>query len=250
MIKIKTEEEIKIMAEGGKILKKVIDQVVDATKPGMTTRELDSMARKLIVENGGQTSFDKVKGYNWALCTPVNEEIVHTPPNDRKLVAGDVLCIDIGVFYKGFHTDYSTTFVVGGTDDQKIIKFLEVGKNTLEKAIEKVRVGNRIGDISQLIEKEIEGHGYCVVHELTGHGVGRSLHEDPYVYGYVEKPIEKTAKIEEGMVLAIEIIYSFTSSHIKYLDHDDWTLVTDDGSISACFERTVAVYKKCPFILT
>lgn len=250
MIKIKTEKEIGIMHEGGKILKKVIDQVVDATKPGMTTRELDSMARKLIVENGGQTSFDKVKGYNWALCTPVNEEIVHTPPNDRKLVAGDVLCIDIGVFYKGFHTDYSTTFVVGGTDDQKIIKFLEVGKNTLEKAIEKVRVGNRIGDISQLIEKEIEGHGYCVVHELTGHGVGRSLHEDPYVYGYVEKPIEKTAKIEEGMVLAIEIIYSFTSSHIKYLDHDDWTLVTDDGSISACFERTVAVYKKCPFILT
>lgn len=250
MIKIKTEKEIQIMHAGGKILKRVIDQVVAATKPGVTTEDLDKMARRLIVENGAETSFDKVKGYHWALCTPINDEIVHTPPDDRILEKGDVLAIDIGVFYKGFHTDYSTTFVVGGSTDSKINKFLEVGKNTLEKAIEKVKVGNRIGDISKTIEDEISGAGYCIIRELTGHGVGRQLHEDPYVYGYVEKPIEKTAKIENGMVLAVEIIYSFTSSNIAYLDEEEWTLVTDDGSISACFEKTVAVVKNCPFILT
>ena len=250
MIKIKTDHEIAIMHEGGKILRRVIDEVMSRAVPGSTTKELDDLAEKLILENGAEPAFKKVKDYFWTLCVPIDDEIVHTPPSDRILKQGDLLTVDIGVLYKGYNTDYATSIVVGGCADEKLTKFLEVGKETLEKAIKQAVVGNRIGDISACIQSEIENAKYCIIRQLTGHGIGKRLHEDPYVFGYVNKPREQTPKIENGMCLAIEIIYSFTSTEIKYLDGVEWTIVTHDGSRSACFEKTIAIQKNSPFILT
>lgn len=251
MIKYKTTEEIAIMKKSGEILKKVMKELVPYVVPGVSTLDIDNKAKELIIKNNGEVSFDKVKDYFWATCLPINEEIVHAiPSKSRILKNGDVLTIDIGVLYKGFHTDHAITFVVGESKDKEIEKFLEVGKKTLQKALKKVKIGNHIGDISKVIYDEIRGAGYFTLRELTGHGVGKDLHEDPNIFGYVNKPIEKTALIKNGMVLAVEVIYSFSCEHIDYVKENDWTLVTQDGSISACFEHTIAVDKNKSFILT
>ncbi len=250
MIKLKTNEEIEVMKEGGNILKNVVKSLLPFVKPGRTTLEIDKEAERLILENGAYPSFKKVPKYHWTTCLPVNEEIVHAIPGKRVLKNGDVLTIDIGVFYKGFHTDYATTFIVGDKKDKKIEHFLQVGKESLDKAIKQVKTGNRIGHISKTIFDQVTKNGYFTIEELTGHGIGKNLHEDPFIFGFLKKPIEKTEKIVNGTVIAIEVIYSFSSKHISYIDENDWTLVTEDGSISACFEHTVAFYKNRAFILT
>jgi methionyl aminopeptidase len=250
MIHLKTEKEIEIMRKGGEILKKVCSDLFPFVKAGMTTLEVDEQVQRLIKEYGGEISFNKVPNYFWATCITLNDQVVHTPPSKRVIKEGDVMTIDIGVFYKGYHVDYSDTFIVGDVKDKEIQAFLDTGKNALKKAIEKVQVGNYLGEVSQVIEEEVESKGYYVMSELTGHGVGKELHEDPLIPGYVDKPIKKTHKIEKGMVLAIEVIYSTGTTEIIPEKGDDWSLVTDDGSLSACFEHTVAVYKNRPFILT
>jgi methionyl aminopeptidase len=250
MIEYKTEEEIMIMKKGGEILKKVCRELFPFVKVGMTTNEVDQEAQRLIHMHGGEISFNKVPKYHWATCITLNDQVVHTPPSKRVIKDGDVITIDIGVFYKGFHVDYSDTFIIGENHDPEISAFLQTGKDALKKAIAKVQAGNYLGEVSEVIEKEVEGKGFYVMTDLTGHGVGRELHEDPLIPGYVDKPIKKTKEIENGMVLAIEVIYSTGTSEIMPEEGDDWSLVTDDGSLSACFEHTVAVYKNRPFILT
>lgn len=250
MIDLKTREEIQAMQEGGRILRKVVDALKKIIKVGMSTQEIDDRAERLIKKFGGQSSFNQVKDYRWSTCLPVNEEIVHTPPSKRILENGDVLTLDIGVYFKGFHTDFAETFVVGGSKDEKIKKFLQVGEEALYKAIKKLKKGNRLGDVSKTIEEEIQGHGYFVIKQLTGHGIGRSLHEDPYVLGYLDRPVNQTQIIKPGLTVAIEVIYSMGTEEMAHSDDGSWTIRTKDGSLSACFEHSLAVTDQDTVILT
>lgn len=250
MINLKTNEEIKIMIEGGKKLKKVVDLLIKQIKPGIKTKEIDKIAEKLIINEKGEPSFKKVKDYYWTTCLPVNEQAVHTPPNDRVLKDGDLLTVDIGMYYKGFHTDYATSFIVGEKKDEKIEKFLEAGKKALEKAISKAKINHRLGDISETIEKEIKSYGYFVLKELTGHGIGKKLHEDPYVFQFLNKKKEKTMVLKEGLVLAIEVIYAFSTEEIAYEKNNNWSILSKDRSLTACFEKTIAITEKKTLVLT
>lgn len=249
MIKLKTPEEIKIMAEGGKRLINVVDQLVPEIKEGTKTEYIDKLAEDLILKQGGTPSFKKVPGFFWSICIPINEQVVHTPPSGRVIKTGDMVTLDIGMYYQGYHTDYAITVLVGEKDPKKE-KFLEIGKQTLEKAIQKAQAGHFLGEISEVIQKEIYGNGYFILKELTGHGVGKDLHEEPYVLGFVDRPVEKTYKIKPGLVIAIEIIYSMGTEKIAYEKGDDWSIITRDKSLSACFERSVAITDKNTVILT
>ncbi len=250
MITYKTDEEIELMRLGGGKLKAVMKQLVPHIQAGMTTDDINTLAEKYIKEQGADISFNKVAGYKWAVCVPINEQVVHTPPTKRVLKNGDVLTVDIGAYYQGFHTDHAITLVVGGASTPEINRFLQVGKEALQLAIDQAWVGKRIGHISEAIEKKVVGAGYTIMKQLTGHGVGRQLHEDPFIPGFVSKPIEKTMKLRPGMVLALEVIYSMGSADITYEKNLDWSIITADKSMSACFEHTVALTVKNSLVLT
>ncbi|MFH0979616.1 MAG: type I methionyl aminopeptidase [Candidatus Roizmanbacteria bacterium] len=249
-IDLKTKEKIRIMQEGGFRLKQVAAALLKKIDVGITTRQIDNQASEFIKKQGGEPSFKKVNGYFWSTCLPVNDQVVHTPPSDRKLKHGDVLTLDIGMYFKGYHTDFATTVFIGGDPDDKINHFLETGKRALNKAIIAAKLGNRLGQISSAIEKEIYGQGFFILKELTGHGIGKTLHEDPYIFGYKEKPIDKTLLIKPGLTIAIEVIYSMRTEEIAYEKESNWSIRTKDGSLSACFEHTVAVIKDKTLILT
>lgn len=250
MIKLKSPQEIKIMQEAGKKLRKVVADLLPMIKPGVTTKEINDKAEELIKQNGGETSFGKVKNYRWASCLPINEQAVHTPPSNRVVKDGDLLTVDIGLYYRGFHTDYATSFIVGNKKNPEVVKFLEVGKNTLDKAIKQVKAGNYLGQISAEIQKGIEGAGYKILKNLTGHGIGHDLHEDPHVFQFLNRPIEKTYKMPVGLVIAVEVIYSQSSEKMAYEKGDDWSIVSADGSLAASFEHTIAITKDGPRIIT
>jgi methionyl aminopeptidase len=250
MIHYKTEEEIKIMGEGGKKLKQILEKLIKFVKPGITTLAIENEAQRLIKEEKAEVSFDKVEGYRFATCLPVNEQIVHTPPSERVLKKGDLLTIDIGLYYQGFHTDCAKTMVVGEEEKGEIKRFLDTGREALKKAIEKIKVGGYLGEVSKAIETIIKKNGYFVIKKLTGHGIGRDLHEDPFVFGFLDRPVEKTLKIKPGLVLAVEVIYSMGTEEMVFEKDNDWSIVTKDGSLSSCFEKTVAVTKNGVLILT
>ncbi|MFA5769874.1 MAG: type I methionyl aminopeptidase [Patescibacteria group bacterium] len=250
MINLKSDKEIAIMTEGGKGLRAVVKDLLPLIKAGITTKEIDVKAEELIKIQGGESSFKTVSGYLFSTCTPINEQIVHTKPSNRVLKDGDVLTLDIGMLYRGLHTDYAVTKVVGGqSKDINVNKFLKIGEETLYLAIKKAKIGNRLGQISEVIEKEITGNGYFIIKELTGHGIGKKLHEDPYVFGFVDRPIEKSPLIKKGLVIAIEIIYAMGTDIMIY-EKDNWSIITKDRSLSACFEHTIAVTDNGPVILT
>lgn len=250
MIHLKTPEEIEIMRECGKRLMQAVGDLLPIIKEGMTTLEVDTKAEELIEKYGAESSFKRVKGYSWSTCLPINEQVVHTPPSKRILKIGDVLTVDIGAFYKNFHTDYATTIVIGGVKDEKKRKFLSVGEETLEKAIAVAKAGRHLGEISAVIEKEIKRPGYFILRELTGHGVGRELHEDPFVPGFVNKPVEKTIIMKPGLVIAIEIIYSMGTEEIAYEQAGAWSIKSADNSLTGCFEKSVAITQDTTYILT
>lgn len=250
MIQYKTPEEIKTMQKCGEILKKVMLDILPQVKPGISTLEIDSLVQKGIKERGGDLSFNKVDGYNWAICASVNAQIVHTPPSTYILKNGDVLTIDVGVYYGGYHTDHAVTFVVGDKHDEKIDRFLQVGRDALEKALKEVKVGNYIGDISKVFQDTVESAGYSIVRQLTGHGLGRELHEEPYVPCFVSKPREQTVQITPGLVIAVEVMYAMGSGEMIKEPGNNWSLITKDGSMSAQFEHSVAVLDKNTLILT
>jgi len=249
MVHLKSDKEIAVMAEGGKRLKIVVQELLPLIKVGVSTKEINVKAEELIKKQGGQSSFKSVPGYLFTICSPINEQIVHTKPSDRVLKPGDVLTLDIGMVYGGLHTDYAITKIVGKNNDKKVHKFLKIGEETLYKAIKEAKIGNRLGQISAVIEKEMVGNGYFIIKELTGHGIGKKLHEDPYVFGYVERPINKTLLIKPGLVIAIEIIYAMGTDVMVY-EEDNWSIRTKDRSLSACFEHTIAVTSQGPIILT
>ena len=244
MIDLKTDMEIKVMAEGGKILNEVMSKIFDSLDEGVSTIELDRLAENEIKKRGAFPSFKMVKGYKWSICACVNDVVVHGIPDFYKVKKDDLVGLDMGVYYKGFHTDSSWSVRVGnnkGKEGQKIDNFLSVGRQALDRAIEKARVGNYIFDISEAIEKTITSAGFSVVKSLIGHGVGKNLHEAPEVPGIVTKPREKTILIENGLTIAIEVIYNFGAPEVVYKRDDGWTIQTKDGKISGLFETTVAV---------
>lgn len=253
MIHIKNPKEIASMQKGGKILAETVFEVMRYAKPGVTELELDALAEKLIRSQGAEPGFKKVPGYNHAICISTNDVVVHGIPTEYVLKEGDVVGVDCGVYFDSFHTDMSETVIIGGpsTVNTEVANFVDTGKKALELAIEQVKPGNHIGHISKTIQMIIEGAGFSVVRELIGHGVGRDLHEEPEVPGYLKGKIEKTPLLKEGMVIAVEIIYNMGEKEVVYAGkNDDWTIVTADGSISGLFERTVAVTKTGHIILT
>lgn len=253
MISIKTEKEIQAMAEGGKILANVLSEVLEAIKPGVSEKELDELADRLIVKSGGYPGFKRVSGYKNAICVSTNDVVVHGIPSDYKIKEGDVVGIDCGVFYKGFHTDMSETVRVPisslETQVDEIDKFLETGKRALNEAIKVATAGNRVGHISKVIQDIVEGAGFSVVRSLVGHGVGKKLHEEPEVPGFLAVPMKETPLLKKGMTIAVEVIYNMGGPEVV-VDPDEWTIRAEDKSISGVFERTLAITDNKPLILT
>lgn len=246
MILLKTPEEIATMAEGGQILAQVLQKVLAKVTVGITTLELDKYAEDLILAAGAKPSFKMEKGYSFATCMCLNDMVVHGLPIDYQLQENDILGIDLGVFYKNFHTDGSWTIEV---NNKKNI-FLETGELALKKAIEKCVAGNHVGDISKVIQNTVEETGYSCVKQLVGHGVGKDLHEDPEIPCYLRGKIENTPVLKPGMVLAVEVIYNMGKSAVVYENDDGWTIVTRDGLPSGLFEHTVVITNSVPKILT
>jgi methionyl aminopeptidase len=215
-------------------------------KPGITTLDLDKKAEEFIRDHGGIPSFKGYHGFPATLCTSVNEEVVHGIPNNKELRDGDIISVDCGVILNGFHGDHAFSFTVGKVADE-ILKLLKITKESLYLGIEQAKAGNRIGDISFAIQNYVQSHGYSVVRELTGHGLGRNLHEDPAIPNYGKRG--RGQVIKNGMVLAIEPMINLGKLDVRQLN-DGWTIVTSDGLPSAHFEHDVAVIDGKPVILS
>jgi methionyl aminopeptidase len=253
MIQRKTQEEIALMREGGEKLGNILVQLLDFSQPGISNNEIEALAVELIAQTGGEASFKTVKGYGWATCLCVNEIVVHGVPSSYILLNGDILTIDIGLLYKGFHTDTAWTKIIGvdtSKEKEQKEKFLQVGRETLFKAIGLSRIGNRIGDLSLSNQTIIEGAGYSVVKSLVGHGVGRELHEDPQIPNYLRGDRENTYQFRGGETIAIEPIYAQGNGSVVYENTDGWSIATRDRSLSAVFEHTIAISEAGPVILT
>lgn len=241
-VPIKTEAEIEIMRAGGEILKKVFEIIAKQIRAGVNASELDALAEKIILENHAMPSFKgygaskKQIGFPATLCISINEEVVHGIPGARILKEGDIVGIDCGVFYQGFHTDSARTFLVGKVH-QEVVYFVKTTEKALQKALHKVRDGARLGDVSETIQKTIEQRGYAVVRNCTGHGVGKELHEEPEILNYGKKGTGLILK--KGMVLAIEPISVMGKSGEIFDDKDGWTVKAHN--LSAHFENTVLV---------
>jgi methionyl aminopeptidase len=259
MINIKNRDEISIMKDGGRILAEALKEVLSKAKPGISELELDILAEKLIREKEGEPGFKRVRGYRHSICVSTNEVVVHGIPTKYKLKEGDIVGIDCGVYYKGFNTDAAHTMKVQSSSRfnrdkvqslDKVDRFLETGKKALEEAIKQAKPGNRVGHISKTIQNVIEGQGFSVVRSLVGHGVGRQLHEEPEVPGFLATKIENTPLLKSGMTIAIEVIYNMGKPDVSYSSNDGWTIKSQDNSMSGLFERTVVISKDGPIVLT
>ncbi len=246
MITIKTPEEIKTMREGGRILARIMQEIENMVKPGITTEELDRAAEALILSNGALPSFKGFNKFPASLCTSVNEEIVHGIPSGRVLKEGDIISLDLGLLYKGFHSDMAVTVAVGSVPPE-LNRIIKITKKALKRGISQALPGQTVGDIGNEIEKFIEGQGFSVVRELCGHGIGKNLHEDPQIPNYGQK--NTGTKIKEGMVICIEPMAVAGDWHIKKAK-DGYGYQTKDGSLAAHFEHTIAITKNGPEILT
>jgi len=246
MVNIYSEKEIEIMREGGKILAKILKALNKKVKPGITTAYLNKVAEDLIFSFGAQPSFRGFNDYPAALCTSVNEEIVHAVPNKRVLKNGDILTLDLGIRYKGFCTDAAITVPIGKIDS-KTKKLIDVTKKSLEIAIKQCKSGKRLGDIGWAIQSYVEKNGFSVIRELVGHGVGKAVHEDPQILNYGTKG--GGTELKQGMVLALEPMVTMGNWRIKR-GEDRFSYKMLDNSLCAHFEHTVVITKKGPKILT
>jgi methionyl aminopeptidase len=242
----KTPEQLDKMALAGRVLAQVIQEIGNAIKPGVTLRELDEIAHRSIVIRGGVPSFLGYRGFPASICASPNEMIVHGIPDDRALKEGDIFSADLGLILDGWHADSAYTFAVGEIAEEAEL-LLKATQAALEAGIAQCLPGNRIGDIAHAIQTVAEESGFSVVREFVGHGIGRSLHEDPQVPNY-GKP-GRGLVLEEGWVLAIEPMVNAGGSEAQMLE-DGWGVVTADGSLSAHFEHTVAVTAEGPRVLT
>ena len=246
MIFLKSKEEISLMKEAGKLVYLTHQELKKYLKEGITTKELDELAYRFIVKNGAKPSFKGYNGFPASICVSLNEELVHGIPKKRKLKNGDIISIDIGVFYNGYHGDSAWTYAIGKIS-AKVLKFLKVAEKSLYAGIAKALVGNRLGDISFAIQEVIESEGFSVVRDYVGHGIGRNLHEEPPVPNF---GIKGTGlRLKEGLTIAIEPMVCMGDFKVKTLN-DGWTVVTEDKSLTCHFEHTVALTNDGPVILT
>lgn len=235
------------MSEGGAHLGSIKRELLDAVKVGVTPLEIDELADRLIASYGDYPSFKTVKGYHHATCINTNDAVVHGIPTSVPFKPGDLVTIDVGLVHKGWHLDTSTTAQVPPVSDSTS-KFLAVGRKAVEMAIEQALPGNSIYQVSQAMQKIVEGAGYSVIRDLTGHGVGKHLHEAPNIPCYAD-PRSKKDIIKPGQALAVEVMYSKGDYHLK-TGADGWTLYTVDGSLTGMFEESVFITDTSPQILT
>lgn len=246
MIVLKNERDIEAMRVSGSLAAGVLDAVCKWIRPGLTTKEIDDYAAGLIREHGAKSAFLGYRKYPGHICISVNEQVVHGLPSDRRVQFGDIISLDVGVVYRGYIGDNARTVAVGGCDllAQKLI---DVTERALYEGISQAVPGNRVVDISRAIQKYVEGNGFSVVREFVGHGVGRSMHEEPQVPNFVEG--KSSPKLRPGMTIAIEPMVNAGKPAVDVLN-DGWTVVTKDGLPSAHFEHTVLITESEPEILT
>ena len=246
-IAIKTPQEIEKMRRSGAILRQVHQAVEQTVKPGATTMDMERVAEAKIRELGAKPAFKGYNDYPACLCTSVNNEVIHGIPSvKRVLQEGDIVSVDCGVILDGYYSDAAVTYPVGRISAQTR-KLLDVTEASLEQAIQEVQVGSTLGDVGAAVQEMCEAEGFGVVRDFVGHGIGKSMHEDPQVPNYGKRG--KGTKLKAGMVLAIEPMINAGGAEVKVLK-DGWTAVTVDGSMSAHFEHTVAVTKDGPLVLT
>ncbi len=244
---LKSQDEIKIMAEAGKILSDIEEEIADLVEIGISTEELDQKANDLCKKNNVKPAFLGYRGFPKTLCVGVNDVVVHGIPSESEVLEeGDIISIDMGVIYEDYYSDRAVTVGVGEIS-KEASKFLEISKEALYKAIKEATVRKTLGDIGNAIQTTLNQGGYSVVRQMVGHGIGKNLHEEPHVPGF-GTPGEGM-KLESGMTIAIEIIANEKGSEIVF-EKDGWTTRTKDGSLSALFEHTIAVTEKEALILT
>lgn len=246
MIICKTPRELDIMREAGRIVALTHQELQKHIKPGVTTKELDTIADRFIRQLDAIPSFKGYNGFTGSICASVNEELVHGIPGDRVLAEGDIISIDIGAKYKGYHGDSAWTYPVG-TISEKDERLLKVTEESLYKGLDEAKAGRRLSDISHAIQAYAEAEGFSIVREYVGHGVGQDLHEDPQIPHY--GPPGKGPRLKQGMVLAVEPMVNLGSRYVRTLS-DNWTVVTTDGKNCAHFEHTIAVTEEGYEILT
>lgn len=249
MITLKSAQELSLMREAGRIVAEALAQIREAVAPGVTTADLEAIAARIIVDkHGAVPSFKGYRGFPGMVCASINEEIVHGIPRGRALSEGDIVSVDVGVIYQGYHGDAALTLGVGEIDAESQ-RLLEVTAESLRVGIEAAKPGNWTTDISRAIQDHVESRGYSVVREYTGHGIGRRMHEDPQILNYVAPKVGGRVRLRPGMTFALEPMVNVGGWQTRVLD-DRWTVVTADGTRSAHFEHTVAVTRNGPEILT
>ena len=246
MIILKSKKEIELMREAGKIVAETHEILKAAIKPGITTKELDNIAENNIRKYKAEPSFKGYHGYTGSICASINEEIVHGIPGNKILKEGDIISIDIGAYYKGYHGDAAKTHGVGIISDEDK-NLIEVTRQSFYEGIKYAKLGYRLSDISHAIQTHVEKHNFSVVRDFVGHGIGSQMHEDPQIPNY--GPPGKGPRLQEGMILAIEPMVNAGSYHVRILG-DGWTAVTIDGKKSAHYEHTIAITTDEPIILT
>ena len=247
MVHIKTEDQVKLMQEAALLVSKTLTQVATILKPGMSTLDVDQFCMQFVKDHNATLSFYNYHGYPHNICASVNDVVVHGFPNKTPLKEGDIVSIDLGVVLNGWHGDHAYTFILGDVAPD-ILQLVKVTKESLYKGIEKAIVNNRVGDISFAIQEHTEKlHGYGVVRELVGHGLGKSLHEDPQVPNYGKRGTG--LKMKENLVLAIEPMINM-GTHKVFTEEDGWTVKTQDGKRSVHFEHDICVKDKEALILS
>lgn len=246
MIICKSPAEIEKLRRSGRLVRELLEHVAERVKPGVSTLELEQFVEKRLAQVSARPAFKGYRGYPCCLCASVNEEIVHGIPSGRRLKEGDILSLDLGAVLDGYYGDTALTVPVG-TIPEATQKLLRVTQEALELAVDEACLGNRLGDISATVQRYVEKHGFSVVREFVGHGIGRELHEEPPIPNF--GPAGHGPVLKEGMVLAIEPMVNSGGPEVRVLD-DHWTAVTLDGGYSAHFEHMVAVTRNGPDVLT
>ena len=254
MINIKNEKQIELMRESARVLKLVLKAIEKEIKPGVTTMHLNNVAEKVMRDNGATPSFKGVpcpyrggRDYEWAICTSVNDEVIHgIPSDDVVLKEGDIVCVDLGTYKNGWHSDAGRTFGVGKIS-KEAERLIKVTKDAFFYAVDKAVEGNRVGDISNAVQEFVEKNGYTLVREFQGHGIGQEMHEDPGIPNIGRKGTGP--RLKRGMAIAVEPMVCMGDPDI-YVKEDLWTIATEDGKLTAYYENTLVITDKEPEILT
>ncbi|PKN51478.1 MAG: type I methionyl aminopeptidase [Deltaproteobacteria bacterium HGW-Deltaproteobacteria-13] len=246
MVILKLPDEIEKARASNRIVAEVLSKLREKVKPGVKTKDLDKFAEEIALKRGAKPAFKGYHGYPYSLCISVNEVVVHGMPSDRILEEGDIVGLDFGVYYQGYFGDATITLPLGKVSE-KALKLIRVTEQSLYAGIEQAVDGNRLGDISAAVQSTVEDAGYSVVRDFVGHGIGKNLHEDPQIPNFGKKG--RGIELKKGMILAIEPMVNAGKYRVKILP-DGWTVITEDGSLSAHFEHSIAITDNGPDILS